>query len=60
MVDMIEFSDFLTFGPGVAGSRWSILLNFYDFSIWGLGSKWSNVVIFFDFSTWGEGLNGRF
>ena len=60
MVDFFDFFrlfDFLTWG---GGSKWSILLNFFDFSTFRPGGRVQmfGIIIFFrlfDFSTWAEG-----
>ena len=58
MVYVIDFFDILTWGEG---SKWSILLNFFDFSTFRPGGRVPMVdfIELFDFSTWEEGLNGR-
>ena len=52
MVDFIEFFRLFDFSTMGRGFKWSILVNFYDFSAWGLGggSKLSILLNFFDFS----------
>ena len=65
MVEFIEIFRLLDFSTWKGGSKWSILLNFFDFSTFQPGgwSKWLILLDFFDFSTFRlmeEGLNGRF
>ena len=53
MVVFLNVFEFSTFRPG-GGSKWSIIVSFFDFSTWGVGLKGSILLIYFklfDFTT---------